>query len=140
MPWKWSEAKGSGSMERERFNHLSGGAKFNIAIILCVLALVGWGVAVFTAPYLRKARFENRMADWMREYRKIGYDAMIEELIKEAKKAGLPPLTEENFEFEGDVGQESVLRCHYQEAIKLPRGRYYVINMVLEKQIKIPYE
>ena len=140
MQWRWSEAKGNGNMERARAKDLSGGAKLNIFIVLCVLALVGWGAAVFSAPYLRKSRFENRMADWMREYRKIGYDAMIEELIKEAKKVGLPPLTEENFEFEGDVEQESVLRCKYSEFIKLPAGRYYRIDLVAVKQLKIPYE
>jgi len=127
-------------MERARANLFAGGTKFNILIVLCVLALIGWGVAVFSAPYLRKSRLQNIMGDWMREYYKYGYDGMLENIISEAKVAKLPPLTPENFKFEeGEAGRESVLSCYYTESIKLPGGRYYVIKMVAEKRIIIPY-
>lgn len=141
MQWRWSGARRTGSMERARNNFLSGGTKFNIFIILVILAVLVWGGVVFTAPYLRKSRLENIMEDWMREYRHYGYNGMIEEIIKEAKKIkNMPELTKENFKFEGDVGVDSTLRCEYTEFIRLPRDRYYKLDMVAEKTIKIPYE
>lgn len=140
MQWRWSEARRPGNMERVR-NNLSGGTKFNIFITLVLLAVIGWAVAVFSAPYLRKSKLENVMEDYMREYHRLGYDGMIEEIIKEAKKIqGLPELYPKNFHFEGDIGIDSTLRCEYSEFINLPGGRAYRLDMVAEVTIKIPAE
>jgi hypothetical protein len=65
-------------MERARAKFLAGGFRLNVIIAICLLAVIGWGVAVFSAPYLRKSRLQNIMTDWMRDYYKIGYDDMIE--------------------------------------------------------------
>ncbi len=139
MQWKWSGAKGSGNMERASNKYISGGAKIKFFLVLIALALIGWSVAVFSAPYLRKSKFQHQMEDRMMDYAHTGYDDMIEQLIAEARKDGLPALQPESFEFSGgDLGEISTLRCKYQEAIKLPAGRFYVIDMTAEITAKIP--
>lgn len=140
MQWKWNGARQSGNQEELNFRSLSGGTRFNIFIVLCLLALIGWAAAVISGPYLRRSRLQNRMAEWMRDYRHMTYEEMIERIIFDAKQAGIKEISPENFSFEGGVGQESTLRCNYTEYIKLPGGRYYVLNMEAKKTIKIPAE
>ena len=141
MQWKWNEVRQNGNQEAVKSRALSGGTRFNIFIVLCLLAIIGWAVAVISGPYLRRSRLQNRMAEWMRDYRNMTYDEMIERLIKDAQTIGIKDqIGPENFSFEGDVGKESTLRCNYVETIKLPRGRYYVLNMEAKKTIKIPAE
>ena len=117
-----------------------GGFKLKVVLVLAFLALVGWAGAVFSAPYLRKARFEKLMEDYMRDYVRIGLDGIIENLIKEAKNLGLPELKPKDFQFEGGPGEDSTLRCFYTEVIKLPGNYQIVIQMKAEKTIKIPTE
>jgi len=138
MRWKWSEAKLSGS--RRKSSRLAGGAKINIVIILCLLALIGWGVAVFSRPYLRKNKFEHIMAERIREFGSTGQEGMIRALIELARKQGLPELSRDDFEFEGGVGKDSVLRVSYKERVRLFDDKWYIIPMVAEKQLHIPLQ
>ena len=139
MGWKWSEIKPNGGIWQRRNRFLSGGTKFNIFLVLCFLALVGWLSAVISRPYLRKARFQKLMGQYMQEYRYMqGEQELFKQLIEEAEKLGIPPLTPDNFEFQGGVGQDSTLRCSYSEFIKLPGNKYYRIDLTAEKSLFIP--
>jgi len=139
MQWKWREVKRSGSSSRKS-ERLSGGTKFNVFLVLVFLVAVGWAVATFSAPYLRKDKLENTMADRMRFLSKSNVEDMIIDLTDEAKKIGLPPLTRENFYFEGGPGQDSLLRVKYVEKIKLYDDKWYVMPLVAEKELHIPKE
>gem|GEM_PF-1557956 len=139
MGWRWSGTKPNGGIWQRRNRFLSGGTKFNIFLVLCFLALVGWASAVISRPYLRKYRFQKFMADYMQEYRYMqGEQELIGKLIEEAGKLGIPPLNSDNFEFQGGVGQDSTLRCSYSEFIKLPGNKYYKIDLTAEKNLFIP--
>ena len=139
MGWRWSGTKPNGGIWQRRNRFLSGGTKFNIFLVLCFLALVGWASAVISGPYLRKYRFQKFMADYMQEYRYMqGEQELIGKLIEEAGKLGIPPLNPDNFEFQGGVGQDSTLRCSYSEFIKLPGNKYYKIDLTAEKNLFIP--
>ena len=138
MEWRWSEIRQSGGHWRKRSKRFSGGTKFNIFLVLCFLALVGWGVAVFSRPYLRKTRLERVMGEYMRDYQSLGEEEMIERVIKEAEKLGIQGLTQDNFEFEGGVGKDSTFRCSYNEFIKLPGNKFYKIEIKAEKNLFIP--
>lgn len=115
-----------------------GGTKFNIIILLLIFVIVGYGTAKFGGPYLRKEKFEKEMENFMRRYARMGESLMIADLIKQAEVIGLPPLTKDNFHFEGDVGVDSVLTCTYVEQIKFPGGKVYNWQLVAEKRMKIP--
>jgi len=140
MQWKWNEARPSGRRSgRNRL--LSGGTKVNVIIGLLVLVIIGWAVAMFSRPYLRKSKFEHMMADEMREIAKTNDpEAMITDLITEAQGLGLPPLTRDDFFFEGGKGKPSLLRVKYTEKIRLFDDKWYIIPMVAEKELNIPLE
>ncbi len=138
MRWRWSEPKRAGNPGRKKSEFQAGGAKFNFILVICALALVGWAVVVIGGPYLRKARLEGIMADWMRDYKNVGEDMMMDQIVSDAQKSGLKQLKREDCTFQGDVGVDSFVHCEYEESIKLPGDRYYVIPMVAEKHIKIP--
>ena len=139
MRWRWKETKISGNRGAD-LSRESGGFRLNLVLILGFLVLVGWGAAIFSQPYLRKARFEKEMEEVMRELSRSDQETMIQNLIKKAKELGLPPLTYQNFYFQGGVGKESLLQCRYTEVITLPGNYSIQIKMLAEKKIKIPYE
>ena len=138
MRWRWSAARRAGNRVWKKSESEAGGTKFNVILVLCLLALVGWGAASFGGPYLRKYRLQNIMMDWMRDFKNVGEDMMLEEIVKDAQKSGLKQLKREDCRFQGDIGVDSFVHCEYQESVRLPGERYYVIPMVVEKHIKIP--
>jgi hypothetical protein len=121
-------------------NKLAGGTKVNVIIAICILVGIGFGVARFSQPYLLNARFETIMSQHMRELVKTNEDDMIADLIQEAHKLGLPPLSRDDFYFEGGPGKPSVMRVKWTAKIQLWDDKYYIIPMTAEKELQIPSE
>jgi hypothetical protein len=137
MLWKWKEARPSGSSLKVR-KHLNGGTFFNVIIIVVILVVVGWATAVFSAPYLRKNKLEHVMGEYMREYKQLGERQVYDLIIKRANEIGIPGLTDENIYFDGDINKLSTMRIKYKEAINLPGGNAYVLDMEAECILTIP--
>ena len=140
MQWKWNAARPSGSRPRKTAHNLSGGTKVNAVIGLIVLVIIAWGVAKFSAPYLRQSRFEHLMGDEMRELVRTGEEKMVDNVILDAVKTKLPPITRDNIQFEGGVGKESTMTVKYKEQIRLYDDKWYIIPITAEKELHIPNE
>jgi hypothetical protein len=140
MQWKWNAAKPSGNRPRRTVHNLSGGSKVNAIIGLLVIVIIAWGVMKFSAPYLRQSRFEHLMGEEMRELVRTGEDKMIQDVIQDAVKTKLPPITRDNIHFEGGVGKDSVMTVKYNEQIRLYDDKWYIIPIVAEKELHIPNE
>jgi len=118
----------------------SGGTKINIMIWLAILVAIGWAVAVFSGPYLRKSKFQHDMAENMRYLVKSDEETVIQECIEDAKKDGLPAIRREDVFFEGGVGKDSVMKIKYKEKVKLFGDKVVILNMEAIKELKPPPE
>jgi hypothetical protein len=121
-------------------NKLSGGTKVNVFITICILVLIGFVVARGSQPYLLNLKYENVMSQHMRVLVKSNEDDMIADLIQEAQKLGLGPLTRDDFYFEGGPGKPSVMRVKWVAKIQLWDDKWYLQPMTAEKELNIPYE
>lgn len=117
-----------------------GEGKFIIVVLLLVLATVIGGVVVVGPVYQRKWKYGKMMEEALRAFDATGEYKMYENLIRQAKEVGLPPLTEEDFYFEGgEVGKPALLQCEYIENLKLPGGRIRPMRILIEVYIpKLP--
>ena len=140
MQWKWKETSQNGSRSRGTAKSLSGGTKINIVIGLAILVAIGWGVAVFSAPYLRKSKFQHDMAENMRYLVKTDEETMIQNCLDDAKKDGLPTIRREDVTFTGGVGLDSVLKIKYKERVRLFGDKVVILNMEAVKELKPPPE
>jgi len=115
------------------------GTIYVIIAILIVAAAVS-GVVLVGPVYQHKWKFGKSMEDTVRSFDSIGEEKMYADLITIAKELGLPPLTEDNFYFEGgEVGQPALLQCEYIEDLKLPGGKIYPMRVLIEVNIpKLP--
>jgi hypothetical protein len=118
----------------------SGGTKINILIFLVILVVIGWAVAVFSGPYLRKSKFEHAMADNMRYLVKSDEYTVVQNCIEDAQKMGLPEIKRENIDYKLEVGKESFMKIKYQETVKLFGDKRVILNMEADKEIKPPPE
>ncbi len=116
-----------------------GAVGWKTLLFLVIIGAIIYGVMTVAPPFFHQACFKNRMEDVMRRYGSLGEDEMIHTIITVGRKdCKVPRLSYQNFDFEGDVLEDSVLRCHYTEVIKLPGGRSYELKMNPEVRIKIP--
>ena len=117
-----------------------GEGKYYVIIAILFVAALVYGVVLFGPVYQHKWKFHQDMEETVRMFDKIGEEEMYAFLIRKAKALGLPPLTEENFYWEGgEVGQPALLQCEYYETINFPGGKTYKMRILVEEKIdKLP--
>jgi hypothetical protein len=117
-----------------------GQGKLFVIVAILIVAVAVTGVVMVGPVYQRKWKFGKQMEDDLRAFDATGEENMYEELIREARAVNLPPLTVDDFYFEGgEVGQPALLQCEYIENIKLPGGRIYPMRILIEINIaKLP--
>ncbi|OGP59193.1 MAG: hypothetical protein A2V67_07815 [Deltaproteobacteria bacterium RBG_13_61_14] len=117
-----------------------GEGKFYVIAAILIVAVTVTGVVMLGPVYQRKWKFGKQMEEDLRAFDATGEERMYEDMIREARAIRLPPLTVDDFYFEGgEVGQPALLQCEYIENIKLPGGRIYPMRILIEINIaKLP--
>lgn len=115
-----------------------GAAKWKTLLFLAIVGLIGYGTYLFAPPYLSQYCVKNNMQEYMRQYASMGEDTMIDTIVDAVRKECKVRLSWEDFYFDGDVLEESVMRCKYTKVIMLPGNRPYKMVFTPEVKIKIP--
>jgi hypothetical protein len=116
-----------------------GNGSWKWLLILLVLGSIVYGFILFAPPFLNQACLKSRMETQMRNFSTLGEEEMILTIIKLAKQdCNINNLRYESFQFKGDIGLDSVLRCKYSKVVQLPGDRIYILKFTPEVRIRIP--